>query len=139
MRTSEPKCACKGELPRIHFQPRPSSSSAELVYDRKLIMTKGGNTCAGVMSLPEAATKDGFDVQIQTNHLSHFLLSSLLLPALERAASKYGSLLMVLCTSPTAKCLQESPTPSLHSPTLTGRLSPDVCNPSTSAAFFRVP
>lgn len=27
---------------------------------------------AGVMALPDKATKDGYDVQMQTNHLSHF-------------------------------------------------------------------
>jgi len=45
---------------------------------------------AGVMALPDIATDDGFDVQMQTNHLSHFLLSKELMPLLERAAKTAG-------------------------------------------------
>tara|TARA_A100001015_G_C15041924_1_gene740315 strand:+ start:1096 stop:2112 length:1017 start_codon:yes stop_codon:yes gene_type:complete len=45
---------------------------------------------AGVMALKDEATIDGFDIQMQTNHLSHFLLSKELLPLLEKAASKKG-------------------------------------------------
>ena len=40
---------------------------------------------AGVMALEDIATNDGFDVQMQTNHLSHFLLTKLLWPLLEQA------------------------------------------------------
>ncbi|MEL6544477.1 MAG: SDR family NAD(P)-dependent oxidoreductase, partial [Myxococcota bacterium] len=43
---------------------------------------------AGVMALPERATKDGYDVQMQTNCLSHFLLTKELFSLL--AASDDG-------------------------------------------------
>lgn len=37
---------------------------------------------AGVMALPDEATRDGYDVQMQTNCLSHFLLTRELFPLL---------------------------------------------------------
>ena len=45
---------------------------------------------AGVMALADEATGDGYDVQMQTNHLSHFLLTRELWPLLERAAESSG-------------------------------------------------
>lgn len=45
---------------------------------------------AGVMALADAATQDGYDVQMQTNHLSHFLLARLVFPLLEKAADLRG-------------------------------------------------
>ncbi len=45
---------------------------------------------AGVMALGDQATVDGFDVQMQTNHLSHFLLTQELMPLLELAAESAG-------------------------------------------------
>jgi NAD(P)-dependent dehydrogenase (short-subunit alcohol dehydrogenase family) len=37
---------------------------------------------AGVMACPQASTVDGFELQIGTNHVGHFLLTQLLFPAL---------------------------------------------------------
>lgn len=45
---------------------------------------------AGVMALKDEATADGFDVQMQVNHLSHFLLTRELMPLLEKAAASAG-------------------------------------------------
>jgi len=39
---------------------------------------------AGVMALPRRTTKDGFEMQLGTNHLGHFALTGLLMPALEK-------------------------------------------------------
>ncbi|MBV8684161.1 MAG: SDR family NAD(P)-dependent oxidoreductase [Caulobacteraceae bacterium] len=41
---------------------------------------------AGVMACPLSQTEDGLEMQIGTNHFGHFLLATLLAPALERAA-----------------------------------------------------
>ena len=38
---------------------------------------------AGVMACPFMTTKDGFEMQFGTNHLGHFLLTNLLMPAIQ--------------------------------------------------------
>mmetsp|Transcript_9581 Transcript_9581/g.17799 ORF Transcript_9581/g.17799 Transcript_9581/m.17799 type:complete len:332 (-) Transcript_9581:45-1040(-) len=45
---------------------------------------------AGIMASPDDATGDGYDVQMQTNHLSHFLLTAELFPLLEAEAREKG-------------------------------------------------
>ena len=48
---------------------------------------------AGVMACPFAKTSDGFEMQFGTNHLGHFLLTCLLVPALRAGApSRVASL-----------------------------------------------
>lgn len=45
---------------------------------------------AGIMAVPDERTGDGHDVQMQSNHLSHFLFTKLMLPSLEAAAASRG-------------------------------------------------
>jgi NAD(P)-dependent dehydrogenase (short-subunit alcohol dehydrogenase family) len=45
---------------------------------------------AGVVTTSDRATLDGYDIQIQTNHKSHFLLTKELFPLLKTEASKTG-------------------------------------------------
>jgi WW domain-containing oxidoreductase len=42
---------------------------------------------AGIMAVPEGKTKQGFELQVGTNHLGHFALTKALLPALAAAPS----------------------------------------------------
>jgi NAD(P)-dependent dehydrogenase (short-subunit alcohol dehydrogenase family) len=46
---------------------------------------------AGIMAFPDEATVDRYDIQMQTNHLSHFLLTKELFPLLQKAKEKHGS------------------------------------------------
>ncbi|KAI1073203.1 hypothetical protein LB507_010884 [Fusarium sp. FIESC RH6] len=54
---------------------------------------------AGVMCTPEGRTKDGFETQFGTNHLSHFLLFKLLLPALRKGATPDRAARVVILSS----------------------------------------
>lgn len=44
--------------------------------------------CAGVMQTPQSTTVDGFELQMASNHLGHFLLTGLLLSLLEKASGR---------------------------------------------------
>ncbi|SCU95863.1 LAMI_0F04126g1_1 [Lachancea mirantina] len=46
---------------------------------------------AGVMALPYLVTADGFDVQLQTNYVAHFLLTMRLLPCIKRCSGRVVS------------------------------------------------
>jgi len=45
---------------------------------------------AGIMATPDEITEDGYEKQMQTNHLSHFLLTKELLPLLEASSKEFG-------------------------------------------------
>merc|ERR1719220_2740027 len=45
---------------------------------------------AGIMATKDEATVDGCDTQMQTNHLSHYLLTAEVWPLLEKAAELRG-------------------------------------------------
>jgi len=50
---------------------------------------------AGIMAIDDNRTQDGFEVQMQTNQLSHFLLTSLVYPSVKDAAEKRGEACIV--------------------------------------------
>ena len=60
---------------------RAAAVSIRERYDRLDILCNN----AGVMALPDRATGDGYDVQMQTNCLSHFLLTRELFPLLDES------------------------------------------------------
>lgn len=54
---------------------------------------------SGIMATKDIRTKDGFDVQMQTNQLSHFLLTSIVWPSIKLAAEKRGEARVVTHSS----------------------------------------
>lgn len=46
---------------------------------------------AGIMAVPPAVSKDGFETQFATNHLAHAMIIQQLLPVLLRTAERPGS------------------------------------------------
>jgi NAD(P)-dependent dehydrogenase (short-subunit alcohol dehydrogenase family) len=64
------------------------AAAAKIKADHEAVDVLCNN--AGVMALEDKATVDGYDVQMQTNHLSHFLLTKELYPLLKRAHELRG-------------------------------------------------
>ena len=58
---------------------------------------------AGIMATPNEAAKDGYETQMTTNHLSHFLLVNETMPLLEAAAARTGEARVVQHTSSARK------------------------------------
>jgi NAD(P)-dependent dehydrogenase (short-subunit alcohol dehydrogenase family) len=72
---------------------------------------------AGVMGIPERRTVDGFEMQLAVNHLGHYALTALLMPALLRA----GAARVVTVTS-TAHHMGRAVDPA--NPNLDGKYGP---------------
>jgi len=71
--------------------------AAKLVEDEDKIDILVNN--AGVMMCPELRTTEGFEMQIGTNHLGHFLLTELLLPKLRKSAASGFNARIVIVSS----------------------------------------
>ena len=64
---------------------------------------------AGVMMAPyEPRTADGFDMQMGTNHLGHYLFTRLLVPLLKSTAREYQRARVVTVASMGARVLQRA-------------------------------
>ncbi|KAL4800381.1 putative short-chain dehydrogenase/reductase [Aspergillus venezuelensis] len=92
------------QSPRVHLLELDLSSltSVRACANQLLSMTKTLNVYianAGVMATPEGRTKDGFETQIGTNYLGHFLLFLLLRTALLAAATQQASSRVVILSS----------------------------------------
>lgn len=61
---------------------RGAAAQIQAKYDTVDVLVNN----AGVMALPDRATSEGYDVQMQTNVLSHFLLTKELFPLLKKSA-----------------------------------------------------
>jgi NAD(P)-dependent dehydrogenase (short-subunit alcohol dehydrogenase family) len=64
---------------------------------------KADMALAGIMQTRGENTKDGYEVHMQTNHLSHYLLTLLLLPLLELASTQRGGARVVFHSSASRK------------------------------------
>lgn len=98
--------ACTGPPPRLincDLLDFASVRAAAAEVSRATAVVAGGLDVlccnAGVMLQPDEASKDGYDVTASTNVLSHFLLTKLLLPCLERAAERQGEARVVCMSS----------------------------------------
>ena len=92
IKSEVPEAAGRVETIECDLSSFASTEAAAAALNAKCSATGLHILCcnAGVMALKDQATEDGYDIQMQTNHLSHFLLTRLLHPLLELAASKSG-------------------------------------------------
>jgi len=85
---------------------------------------------AGLMAQKDVRTKDGYDIQMQANHLSHFLLTSLLFDVLEATAAAKGEARVVSHSSGARRApdapLQEDAFEKAWAPLVDGKPNPCV-------------
>ena len=70
---------------------------------------------AGVYGSADLATADGFDIQMQINHLSHFLLTCELMPLILEASGKSGKgAARIIQHSSVARSIPKTPLSAQH-------------------------
>jgi NAD(P)-dependent dehydrogenase (short-subunit alcohol dehydrogenase family) len=83
IRTSAPDAALELVALDLASQASVRAAAEQIIAAHKRIDLLVNN--AGVMGIPEAKTADGFELQFGVDHLGHWSLTALLLPALLRA------------------------------------------------------
>ena len=101
---------------------------------------------AGIMAVPEGRTKDGFELQLGTNHLGHFALTNLLLPqvtgrvvTVASGAHRMGSIGSTTSTGSAAPTTPGAPTASPSWPTSSSPSSWSTGSPPPARRSARSP
>lgn len=81
---------------KISFLPLDLTSMQSIGDAAKMFQSKSDRldlllNNAGIMAVPVGTTKEGYEIQLGTNHIGHFLLTKLLLPTLQKTAEQPGS------------------------------------------------
>ncbi len=82
----------KVEVRKLDLQDLASVREFAVGVDRVDVLINN----AGIMALPYAQTKDGFESQIGTNHLGHFALTNLLLPKVTERVVTVSSIMHLI-------------------------------------------
>lgn len=98
------KDANKTEIKKVHCDLMSLDSVRQAAEEVNQVASKhGGLDClccnAGIMAMPDKRTQDGYEIQMQTNQLSHFLLTQQVFPSLEKAAASRGEARVVFQSS----------------------------------------
>jgi NAD(P)-dependent dehydrogenase (short-subunit alcohol dehydrogenase family) len=88
-KAQEARASILAEIPDASLEPRPLDLASLASVREAAAATLAGHprldvlvNNAGVMGIPERRTEDGFEMQLGVNHLGHFALTAMLLPAL---------------------------------------------------------
>jgi NAD(P)-dependent dehydrogenase (short-subunit alcohol dehydrogenase family) len=92
-KAQEARASILAEIPDGSLEPRPLDLASLASAREAAAATLRGHPLldvlvnnAGVMGIPERRTQDGFEMQLGVNHLGHFALTAMLVPALLESA-----------------------------------------------------